>query len=704
MNRKIRIGIDVGGTFTKAIAIDTQSSRLLGKITTPTTHDAEQGVAIGVVNAFSQLLNKLDIKESEIELISHSTTQAVNALLEGDTAKVGIIGMGVGLEKSNIVKRTNIKDIELAPKKFLKTCFRFIDTSNYLDVQLVSNTIDSLIDEGAEILVVSEAYGVDDPSNESFVMQNSKIPSTAGHELTGLYGLEIRTLTAAINAGIMKKAIDTAVFVESAVQRSGITVPIMIMKGDGGVTNISTFKQKPILTVLSGPAASVAGALLYLKVLHGIFIEVGGTSTNVCIIKNGKPEIKYVTIMDHPTCIRSVDVRVAGIGGGSLIRVSGSKVIDVGPRSAHIAGLQYSCYADPAELKDGRIIKFKPGPDDPDDYVCIETSNKKRYAITNTCVANALGKIAPEEYSFGNRSSAKIALSLLSKSIGQDMEHVCTNILEIGTKKIIGIINNMIKDYKLNKEQLTFIGGGGGAAVLVPYLAYIMNADYQIPKNAEVISSIGVAAAMIYEEKERTLNDPNHEDITDLVSEVKKRAIEKGAFPETLLVQTEYVSERSLLRVCVSGNVSLDANDSQTEPITIEQALSAAYSLLNSKEIKQINTNKNYFIFTHEIQKKRFFSKTLQTSILILDKSGKVRLFLENAKILSGHADNLTKELEDVLLKYRENNDLAPQIHIIDETNIIDFSGLTSHEHVINAVKNQLDYTKKTQINAVIKM
>lgn len=704
MNRKIRIGIDVGGTFTKAIAIDTQSSRLLGKITTPTTHDAEQGVAIGVVNAFSQLLNKLDIKESEIELISHSTTQAVNALLEGDTAKVGIIGMGVGLEKSNIVKRTNIKDIELAPKKFLKTCFRFIDTSNYLDVQLVSNTIDSLIDEGAEILVVSEAYGVDDPSNESFVMQNSKIPSTAGHELTGLYGLEIRTLTAAINAGIMKKAIDTAAFVESAVQKAGITVPIMIMKGDGGVTNISTFKQKPILTVLSGPAASVAGALLYLKVLHGIFIEVGGTSTNVCIIKNGKPEIKYVTIMDHPTCIRSVDVRVAGVGGGSLIRVSGSKVIDVGPRSAHIAGLQYSCYADPAELKDGRIIKFKPSADDPDDYVCIETSNKKRYAITNTCVANALGKIAPEEYSFGNRTSAKVALSLLSKSIGLDMEHVCTNVLEIGTKKIIGTINNMIKDYKLNKEQLTFIGGGGGAAVLVPYLANIMNADYQIPKNAEVISSIGVAAAMIYEEKERTLNDPNHEDITDLVSEVKNRAIEKGAFPETLLVQTEYVSERSLLRVCVSGNVSLDANDSQTEPITIEQALSTAYSLLNSKEIKQINTNENYFIFTREIRKKRFFSKTLQTSILILDKSGKVRLFLENAKILTGRADNLTKELEEILLKYRENNDLAPQIHIIDETNIIDFSGLTSHEHVINAVKNQLDYTKKTQINAVIKM
>ncbi len=704
MNRKIRIGIDVGGTFTKAIAIDTQTSKLLGKITTPTTHNAEQGVATGVVNAFTQLLSKLEIKESEIELISHSTTQAVNALLEGDTARVGIIGMGVALEKSNIIKRTNIGDIELAPKKFLKTCFRFMDTSNYLNSQLVSDTIDSLVKEGAEVLVVSEAYGVDDPSNEQFVMKNSKIPSTAGHELTGLYGLEIRTLTAAINAGIMKKAIDTAGFVEKAIQKAGIKVSIMIMKGDGGVTNISTFKQKPILTVLSGPAASVAGALLYLKVLHGIFIEVGGTSSNICIIKNGKPEIKYVTIMDHPTCIRSVDVRVAGVGGGSLIRISGSKVIDVGPRSAHIGGLTYSCFADPKELEGGYIVRFKPSPEDPDDYVCIETLSKKRYAITNTCVANALGKIPSKEYSFGNYTSAKIALTLLSNHLGRDMDEVCRNILEIGTKKILSIINSMIKEYKLNKQQLTLIGGGGGAAVLVPYISNIMNVNYQIPTNAEVISSIGVAAAMVYEEKERTLNDPTDQDINNLIDEVKRSAIGKGALPETLLVQTEYFSERSLLRACVSGNVNLDANDIQTEPISLEDAISTACTILNTKDLQQIKTNENYFIFTSEIQKKHFFSKSLQTSILILDKTGKVRLFLENAKILSGPAHNLTKELEEVMVKYREKNDLAPQIHIIDETNIIDFSGLTSHEHVISALKNQLDYNKKTNVNAIIKM
>src|SRR5918999_5044683 len=374
MSKRIRVGIDVGGTFTKAVAMDIVEGKIIGKVTVLTTHSSREGVATGIVVALTELMQKHNIKRTDIELISHSTTQAVNALLEGDTAKVGIIGMGVGLEKSNIIRRTNIKDIELTPNKYLNTCYRFLDTSKYLQNQEVLSAISELKGEGAEVLIISEAYGVDDPSNEEFVMRKSDIPATTGHELTGIYGLEIRTLTAAINAGILPKAMSTAKFVESAVQKEQIAAPIMIMKGDGGVTDMKTFRSKPIITVLSGPAASVAGALLYLRILNGVFIEIGGTSTNVCIIKDGKPEIRYVTIIQHSTCIRSLDVRVAGIAGGSLVRWSGRKITDVGPRSAHIAGLPYSCFASSEELESGQIITFKPKEGDPIDYIAIESA------------------------------------------------------------------------------------------------------------------------------------------------------------------------------------------------------------------------------------------------------------------------------------------------------------------------------------------
>src|SRR5215831_2642655 len=449
MSYRIRIGIDVGGTFTKAVALDISNGILVGKVTVPTTHSSQEGVSAGIIEAINNLMKECNLRPSQIELIAHSTTQAVNALLEGDTATVGIIGMGVGLEKSSITKRTNIQNIKLASHKYLKSFYRFLDTSKYLDERDVLSAIAQLKLEGAEVLVVSEAYGVDDPSNELFVMKQSDIPSTSGHELTGIYGLEIRTLTAAINASILPKAMTTARFVEAAVRNENIAAPVMLMKGDGGVTDLQTFQNKPILSVLSGPAASVAGALLHLSVLDGIFIEVGGTSTNVCVIRAGKPEINYVTIMEHPTCIRSLDVRVAGVAGGSLIRWSGRKITDVGPRSAHIANLPYSCFANADALENGQIITFRPKEDDPMDYIAIETGGGNRYAITNTCAANALRLIPKDDYALANERSARIALSILANRMGMEMTDVAESILEISVKKIIKIIESMMKHYKL---------------------------------------------------------------------------------------------------------------------------------------------------------------------------------------------------------------------------------------------------------------
>jgi N-methylhydantoinase A len=705
--RRIRVGIDVGGTFTKAVAIEMMTGQIIGKVTVPTTHSSSNGVSTGIVEALKILTQRYSIQNSEIELISHSTTQAVNALLEGDTAKVGIIGMGVGLEKSNVIKRTNIKDVKLAPNKYLQTCYRFVDTSKYLEENEIEQAIDELKKEGAEVIVVSEAYSVDDPSNERFVMDRSDMPATAGHELTGVYGLEIRTLTAAINGGILPKTTSTAKFVESAVRNEKIIAPVLIMKGDGGVTDMSAFRSKPIVTVLSGPAASVAGALLHLRVIDGVFIEVGGTSTNICAIKDGKPEVRYVTIMQHPTCIRSLDVRVAGVAGGSLVRWSGRKITDVGPRSAHIAGLRYSCFASPEELENGQIITFKPKEGDPIDYIAIESAGDNRFAITNTCAANALGLVPEGDYARANQTSAKLALSILADRLGTTMEQAAAQILDISAKKVLDIIEHVIKEYKLKKERVVLIGGGGGASVLVPYIALKQQLQYKIAEHAEVISSIGVAAAMIHEEAERTVTNPRLEDISALAEQVKEAALERGALPESITIQSEYISERSIIRVTAMGNVSLDIGTANAQEIKGEEAHVLACELFGIDEgVRCILDTDNYHIFACEMNKKMLFLKSKkQQQVLVLDKYGRVRLSVENASIFTGSPEQVADRIKSLLRQHATSGkDLAPQVHILDGIKLMDFSSLTAQEHISKAVHDELKKTTTKNVAAIVRV
>lgn len=821
--RRIRVGIDVGGTFTKAVAINMVTGSILGQSTLPTTHKSDQGVSTGILQTLSDVMNEFHIQNSEVELISHSTTQAVNALLEGDTAKVGILGMGVSLEKSNIIKRTHIKDILLDGngKKYIKTCYRYLDTSSYLSEERARSSICELVREGAEVLVTSEAYGVDDPSNEDFVenvarssntgSDDKKVPIIAAHDLTGIYGLEIRTMTAVINASILPKAASTAKFVEYAVrEKLGIpkNIPIKVMKGDGGVTDISAFETKPIITVLSGPAASVAGALLHLRVLNGVFVEVGGTSTNVCVIKDGKPNVNYATIVQHPTCIRSLDVRVVNVAGGSIVMLSRDKrkILDVGPRSAHIAGLEYSCFAEPSQLEGGTIVQFRPEIEDDSALkhsTSVNESNsnvedqsmvyavitgrdgsekdwdlrERLFAITTTCAANALGLISDDDYAKGNSESAKIALSILARELGTSMEKAANQILDIATDKILQVMNPMLKEYALtynrprgfllnrtenknrigNKEGNTancnflLVGGGGGASVLVPHLAKTLNMNYKKAEHAEVISSIGVAAAMIHEELEKTVDvNPKPEEVSLMMDEVKDLALAKGALPESITVQSEYVSDRSLLRVTATGNMSLDIGTANSREISIHEAEDIAKNLFgtttssNSEgpggDIREVNRNvtvkridfnvKNYHIFECEKKVKNLFgfiprSQKTQISILILDKFGRVRLSLAGVNIIKGTKQEVLTDLLTLLGSSvghnKENDDdkngrsqhskttkdnrwdLPPQVHLLDDIRLIDFSNLTSSENLSKVIRDEVQKSSSKEVLAVIK-
>src|SRR4051794_34308221 len=486
-----RIGIDVGGTFTKAVLIDNRDFRVVGRYSVMTTHSDARGVAAGVVEVFRNVLERSQVDPKDVVFIAHSTTQATNALLEGDVAAVGIIGMASRVESLLARGQSNVKDIELAPGRVLRPAHRFI-TTDKLDEAIVRQTLVALRDEGAQVVVASSAFGVDDQSAEETVMRVAAelgLAVTGGHEITKLYGLTTRTRTAVINASILPKMIGTANMTEEAVREAGITAPLMIMRGDGGVMDVQEMRRRPVVTMLSGPAASVAGALMYLRVSDGIYFEVGGTSTNIGVIRNGRPTVKYARVGGHETYVSSLDVRVIGIAGGSMVRAHSGKLVDVGPRSAHIAGLPYAAFARTEDIVDPTIEFFRPKNDDPDDYVAIRSSNGVRYAITNTCAANVLGYARPGLHAYGNPESAQRAIGALAEFIGKSIEDTARAILDIATDKVIPVVDDLIREYKLDRDQAVLVGEGGGAAALIPHTSHRTGLRHEISRDAEVISS-----------------------------------------------------------------------------------------------------------------------------------------------------------------------------------------------------------------------
>ena len=287
---KVRIGIDVGGTFTDAVAIDNDTYEVIGVVKTPTTHDAKEGVAAGIIQVLHKVMEQCNIAPEDVVFIAHGTTQATNALLEGDVAKVGVVTLGQGLQGAKSKGDTSIGDIELAPGKFLRSENSYVDTSTQDLDGAIRQALEELKGRGCTSFVAAEAFSVDDPANENRTVELCReisLPGTATNDISKLYGLKIRTRTAVVNASIMPKMLEAATMTDESIKAASIESPLMVMRCDGGVMTVDEVRNRPILTILSGPAAGVAGALMYEKLTDGIFFEVGGTSTDISCVKDG---------------------------------------------------------------------------------------------------------------------------------------------------------------------------------------------------------------------------------------------------------------------------------------------------------------------------------------------------------------------------------------------------------------------------------
>ncbi|WP_306472433.1 hydantoinase/oxoprolinase N-terminal domain-containing protein, partial [Streptomyces sp. wa1063] len=145
---RIRVGIDVGGTFTDAVAVDATSLNLLGQVKVPTSHHHEDGVAHGIVEALDRLLEQTGHTPEDVTFLAHGTTQATNALLEGDVATVGLIGIGAGPSATLTRRLAAFRKLELTPGKRLPLAYAHVADPD--DAPAVRAALDSVAREGAE--------------------------------------------------------------------------------------------------------------------------------------------------------------------------------------------------------------------------------------------------------------------------------------------------------------------------------------------------------------------------------------------------------------------------------------------------------------------------------------------------------------------------------------------------------------------------
>ena len=683
----LRVGVDVGGTFTKAVALDPDGLRLRAQAVVPTTHAAETGVTQGVVEALGRLLDDLGDHRAGIALVAFSTTQAMNALLEGDVATVGVVGIGAAPDLRVARRRTRVGEIALAPGRCMRTEHEFLDATRGIDRRQIDAALERLAGAGCTSIAVSGAFSVDAPEHELAVVERAArmgMPACAGHDLSGTYGLETRTVSAAINAAILPVVERTATLVRHGLARAGVEAPLLVLRGDGGAMGADAFRRRPSFTVGSGPAAGVAAALHRAGSIDAIVVECGGTSTNVSVVKQGRPVLRSIKVMGRPTAIRSIDSWVVGAAGGSMPLLGRRRVAETGPRSAHLAGLDYAAFAAPEDLRNAQLTRIAPRPGDPDRYVAVEADGG-RFALTATCAANALGLVAEGTHAHGSREAALLAFEALAPAIrARDGEAAARAVLDGALAKIAEAVEEAARAHGLDAE-VPLVALGGSAEALVPELARRLGRPVSRPADPEVLSSIGAAVSLVRAEVTRApaRSNGHRVDPTEarmaIVREAEHACVEAGAAPGTVAVETSFDTDEGVVRAVATGAVSLEAGAAGRGIASSEVRRQAAADALATPaaDLVPLAAEEYYEVYAGRRNGRR--------PVAVVDALGGVPLAEDRADVVAGEAEEFLAGLARAVDDASTNlgiTSILPRVTLLAGPTLLDLSDARRSEEI----------------------
>lgn len=490
------IGVDIGGTNTDLIFVDRASRRLLtAKV--PTTADNQ---ADGLIEGMAALGVALD----EVDLLIHGTTVATNAAIERKGARCGLIATagfrdvlelrrrdrprtyGLRAEFKPLIARADRREVaeRISAEGEVLTA---------LDTDALAREITALRESGCEVLVIAFLHSYTNPAHEraardialsiwpnrNVVLSSDVLPTMREFE---------RTSTTAISGYVQPLIGRYLERLGEKLAAGGLRRELLVVQSNGGVMGAPLATRFAANTILSGPAAGVTAAAAIaaeLGIAQAVSCDIGGTSLDICVIRDGKPGLTQQTAIDFglPLALPMLDVSAVGTGGGSLARIDRAGLLQVGPESA---GAQ-------------------PGP------VCYGRGGTTP-TVTDACLV--LGLLVPER-AIGKTRGAPLNLAPARAAIGEkigaplglDIETAAEAILTVAGAKMAGYVRRKLLERGLDPREFSVIAfGGGGPLHANRLLREVGLRQVVVPYFPGITSALGCVLGDLRHDFMRTVN------------------------------------------------------------------------------------------------------------------------------------------------------------------------------------------------------
>lgn len=559
------LGVDVGGTFTDVIVFDEDTHELtIDKVLSTPSNPSE-----GVINGIGEAVDKAGTTVSDLNLLFHGTTVVTNMLLEETGSRVGLI-TSEGHEDILHLARAwtpgplyGWMDMEkpapLADLVDTRSVGGRIDSpegneQEPIDEDEVRAAVRELADSGVESLTVALLNSYLNPTHERQVRdviqdECPELPVSISAEIVPEYGEYERTLTTVINDYARPQVIDYLDDLDASLEDAGSTAKMNVVRSDGGLMSSGAAKHRPVELALSGPSGGVVGAATIAEkkgVPDVLTLDMGGTSTDVSLVEDGKPGTTRQTKVGYREFkSRAVDVNTVGAGGGSIARVQLSGSLQVGPESAG---------ADPGPACYGQ------GGDEP--------------TVTDANVV--LGRI-PSNVQLGgrmdlDRDAARNAIQTVADERGSTVEEAAQAILNIVNENMYSALRVVSVERGYDPRDFGLVAFGGAGPMHANALADVMDAyPLIVPPGPGVMSAFGFLTSDVQNEFSETYlktdQDVEGEAVYDAYQELNDEATDwlasEGVAEENHAF--EYYADCRYYRQDVQMSIPIDVSTLRTE-------------------------------------------------------------------------------------------------------------------------------------------